>query len=549
MNFFKKHKLIILILALAGFLRVFRITQVPPSLNWDEASLGYNAYSILKTGKDEFGNFLPINLRSFEDYKPALYAYISIPSIALLDLNAFSVRLPSALFGTLTVLLIYLITKEILKPLSSQKSLNSQNPKTLSLISAFLLTISPWHLQFSRAAFEANLGLFWFCLASWLLLVFLENKNYKPLVLSGLSYLLAMYGYHSLRLIVPIFLILVFLVFKKKFIKNWKPLLVSLLISGFLSIPLIWGFFNNGGQARFSSVGFISQQNLLNKSIQYIQADLKRSSLLIWIHNRRFVYLKTFLNNYLSHFNPNFLFINGDLSPRHHISSHGMLYLFQLPLVLWGAFCLAKIPKKSYFLWLWLIASPLASALTIATPHAIRANLMVIPLTILSAIGLWRSYIHLRSKKILLAASGLLLAFFITRYLLQYHLIYPKNTAHDWQYGFSKVVDYLKNHNQENLPVVVSFSDHTFDQPHIFFMFYLKVDPQEYQEKWAHQPFNRFYRSFDNYQFREVIWEKDQNLKDVYIVTNTWGMPSNPRGLVNEISFPNGEVAFKIIRL
>ena len=56
--------------------RVVGLNSSPASINWDEASLGYNAYSLLKTGKDEYGNPWPVALRSFNDYKPALYSYL-----------------------------------------------------------------------------------------------------------------------------------------------------------------------------------------------------------------------------------------------------------------------------------------------------------------------------------------------------------------------------------------------------------------------------------------------------------------------------------------
>src|SRR5437868_4259461 len=98
----KRTTLIILICItlFAGILRLWRLDTVPAGFNIDEAAFGYNAYSILKTGKDEYGTFLPLSLKSFGDYKAAGYAYIDIPFIALFGLNEFSVRLPSAILGS-----------------------------------------------------------------------------------------------------------------------------------------------------------------------------------------------------------------------------------------------------------------------------------------------------------------------------------------------------------------------------------------------------------------------------------------------------------------
>ena len=135
------------IVIIAVVLRLWQLDSVPPSLDWDEASWGYNAYSLLRTGKDEYGKFLPVVTRSLNDYKPALYAYLDVPSIALFGLNDFAVRLPNAIFGILTVLTTYFLVKELFKR------------RDLALLSSFLLAISPWSIQFSRFAHEGMVGL------------------------------------------------------------------------------------------------------------------------------------------------------------------------------------------------------------------------------------------------------------------------------------------------------------------------------------------------------------------------------------------------------
>ncbi|MBI2599051.1 glycosyltransferase family 39 protein [Candidatus Curtissbacteria bacterium] len=106
--------LLLAIILLAAILRFYKLGSTPPSLYWDEASLGYNAYSILKTGRDEHGKFLPTtNFAAFGDYKPPGYIYTTVPSIAIFGLTEFAIRFPSALFGTLTVLLTYLLAKKL----------------------------------------------------------------------------------------------------------------------------------------------------------------------------------------------------------------------------------------------------------------------------------------------------------------------------------------------------------------------------------------------------------------------------------------------------
>ena len=80
------------------------LSNIPIAPDWDEVALGYDAYSIMHTGRDEFGTFLPVALRSFEDYKPALYAYLSIPTVAVFGLTVFAVRLPSVVMGVVGIL-------------------------------------------------------------------------------------------------------------------------------------------------------------------------------------------------------------------------------------------------------------------------------------------------------------------------------------------------------------------------------------------------------------------------------------------------------------
>ena len=144
-----KKVFLIAIILVASVLRLYKLGSVPPSLYWDEASLGYNAYSILTTAHDEHGKFLPLtNFGTFGDYKPPGYIYATVPSIAIFGLSDFAIRFPSAFFGVLTVLLTYFLTKKFFES------------EVVAQVATLFLAISPWHLQFSRGAFEANLGLF-----------------------------------------------------------------------------------------------------------------------------------------------------------------------------------------------------------------------------------------------------------------------------------------------------------------------------------------------------------------------------------------------------
>src|SRR3989337_1727685 len=111
-----KHKVYIalfLIIILAFLLRFYKITSNPPSLNWDEVSIGYNAYSILKSGKDEWNQFLPLHFKSYGEYKLPAQVYISIPGIYLFGLNEFGVRITPVIYGTVTVFIMFFLGRNL----------------------------------------------------------------------------------------------------------------------------------------------------------------------------------------------------------------------------------------------------------------------------------------------------------------------------------------------------------------------------------------------------------------------------------------------------
>ena len=155
---------LVFILLLAGFLRFWQLGTFPVGFTPDEASFGYDAYSILMTGRDQWGHFLPVTLESFGDFKSPLYAYLTIPSVAIFGLNEFAVRFPNAIVGTVSVFILYLLLGEIGKLFKFE----GKKITLLQLSGALLLSISSWHVMMSRGAFEANLITFFLPLGIYL---------------------------------------------------------------------------------------------------------------------------------------------------------------------------------------------------------------------------------------------------------------------------------------------------------------------------------------------------------------------------------------------
>ena len=222
----KSYLLLFGILILASLLRVWALGSVPPSPDWDEVALGYNAYSLLQTGRDEYGEQLPIILRSFGDYKPALYAYLAIPFIGLFGLDTFAVRLPSAIFGILTVLAVFFLIKELAKR------------EDVALLSALVLAISPWHIQFSRVAFETNIGVSLSIFAALFFLYGLRKNIF--LFLSAICLGLGLYAYQSEKVFVPLFALGLIIIFFKELRQVKRNFLIGAVCVGLIiSLPML----------------------------------------------------------------------------------------------------------------------------------------------------------------------------------------------------------------------------------------------------------------------------------------------------------------------
>jgi len=146
-DFFKYS--LYLVFLLSGILRFYNLGHIPVSLNWDEVSHGWNAYSILKTGQDEWGKAFPIaNFRAYGDYPLPLNLYFTIPFIKAFGLNTLAIRLPHVLLGTLTILSSYFVFLGVTKR------------KDISLLGAFFVAIDPWLLFPSRFVLQSNLSVF-----------------------------------------------------------------------------------------------------------------------------------------------------------------------------------------------------------------------------------------------------------------------------------------------------------------------------------------------------------------------------------------------------
>ena len=500
------YVLIAAILLVVAVTRFYKLGEVPVSPDWDEVALGYNAYSILKTGRDEYGTRFPLVLRSYDDYKPPLYVYLAIPSIALLGLTVPAVRLPSAVFGVLAVLGTYYLASEVFSLSVRFRKARDQ----LSLITAFLLAISPWHIQFSRIAFEANIGL---TVNIWGLLYFFKGlRRSGYMYVSAILFGVSLYAYHSERIFVPLIVVLLAVLFRRELWDMKRATLGAVILGILVVAPLVPVLFDKTTLTRLQGTSaFADQTLLLSRSVGKLSEDRAAGNPFGTVFdNRRIVYAQKFIDNYLTHFSVRWLFLTGD-NDRHHAPDSGLLHLWELPFILWGMYAVFRSRGRfAAFLFGWILIAPIPASPTTEVPHAIRTLVFLPTFQIFAAIGISRFVVWIRMRKsvgyrFLAAGIFLVAVFFTVRYLNLYFVHLNLEFSRFWQYGYKQAVAFAKENEHKYKKIVVSTK---LEQPHMFFLFYLQYDPFAYLAQGGTRTggFAETRNAFDIYEFREIDW-------------------------------------------
>ncbi len=554
-NFLKPLYILTLILFLAGLLRLHNLGKVPQSLNWDEVSLGYNANSILHTGKDEYGKFMPVVLRSYDDYKPALYTYLDIPFVGVLGLTEQAVRLPSAISGIAAVGIVYFLVLYLFNKREVEIVGKKIRVEHIALLTSFFLAISPWHIQFSRIAFESNVGLTINLLSVLFFFKGLKSPKFFPIAffLAALN----IHMYQSERVFSPLLMLVLSLIFFKKLLESKKWVIVSLIIAFVTAMPLLIYILNNkNALLRAKGVSVFSEQTLVARSSTKLLEDAASGNGLGKIlDNRRLEYGKAVIAGYLSHYDFNWLFITGDIA-RHHAPFVGLLYIFEMPLILVGIyqFIFLKIDKKyklafaSYF---FLV--PIPASVTSGVPHAVRTLNFEWTFELFAALGCISILVfifHFRHKPISYIFKAFLFVYFIlallniSYYLNQYFVQLNYYYASDWLYGYKEAIHFVDS-IRSNYDKVIVENEVPFDQSYMFFLFYLNVDPSYYQKLGGTNSggFKEEHKGFYNYSFMHLASENVQGKKLLMGKPNDFGAKST---VLKTIYNPDGSAAITI---
>lgn len=545
-----KHKiLIIFILIIASILRLYGLSENPPHLTNDEAALGYNAYSILKTGRDEHGEFLPIIFKSFGDWKPGLYIYLTVPFVALFGLDEFSTRSVGAFSGILAVFLVYLISNKLFPD------------KKFGVWTTLFLTISPWHIHFSRGGWEAGLSLTLTLAGIYFFLRSIKD-NIKYLYFSAIFFSVTLWAYQGAKFSTLIVLLSLLIAFYKDILKfPKKALIISVFLGLIISFPIISSF-TQGKTGRLEIYNIFSYSRPVEIIAEILaQENITQSSLQYNLyHSETLNFTRGILSRYLNHFSGRFLFFEGDWqSKRHSAPNSGMMLSIDIILLIFGfIFLIRNLKNRSIiFLLFWLVLSPLSSALSRDDVHAVRSFSMVIPLVFILSLGACFFTSVIKNKIWLVILLSLYLLNF-TYYLDLYFIHLPKQFAQDWHYGYKQVVKKVSS-LQSNYNEIILKQD--YSQPYIFFLFYQKYDPKKYQENYGKNYISSSNRDvgliskLDNITFRNLNWGQDRGEKGKLFVLDTVKVPikdsSDPKEFkqIDEIKYPNGKIAFRLIEI
>lgn len=541
----KRGKIIIsllIILVVAAAFRFWKITTLH-CMNWDEATFLFNAHSIATNLRDEYGVFLPFQFKSIGDYKFPLFIYMMAPLTKIIGTTVFTVRVIPATLGVVATLVIYKITELVTKN------------RLTAVISAAMLAISPWHLQFTRDGADVGVSTFFTLLGTYLLLrAIIKNKSYLP---AALVFAVSLYTYFGERVFIPLFVTATFWFFKNKIIKNKKHFKKGLVFFFIALIPAGIIMLSSGDQNKFLNTTLFGY----TRSQEYVQTllteDYRSKLLLNLFHSDISDKVLAVADHYLNHFSPSFLFTEGPPDGRQYILGMGMLYLFDLPLILMGLYKVLKGERSQKIILLWLLVAPIPAAITRDVVHARRAINMLYPLIILSATGL-TELILIKNKKLrftILSVFMGLLVYGVSFYILSYSIFTPLRTevgSAGWQCGYKALIDYIESIKSGYDKVVI---DTSYQGPYVYFLLYTNYPPEEYQKQAKLVRDNPQALGegggYANYVFRPIYWPNDRGEKNTLFAGPPERIPDHdiapPNKLLKKLYFDDGEVSWVVV--
>lgn len=538
--------------------RLYLLGEAPHGLYLDEAGQGYSAYSILKTGKDEFGMPYPIVFRSFTDFKTPVYIYLVVPLIPIFGLTKFAVRFPSFFFSILTIPILYFLILQLLQK-TKKHTASLGNSSMIAATSSLLLAISPWHILFGRTNFECNVALLFFLAGS---LAFYKGlKRPWIIILAAILFGLAIPSYHSQRIITPAILVFLFFRFRNILMSpsHIKFSIAGVIVGFIILLPTLTIATTPGFLARAAGL------NIFNHSKQspagYI--DKYNGSLSPIVNNSILLSAKEFASLYTSYFSPRTMFVLGDYGPRSSFPYLSTFFVWQFPFYIWGLYLLIKkreLGELRLFTIALLLISPIPAAVTRDPYSTIRSLPMVIPITIVIALAIVDLYKkisqNVKLKYIFWGISFLTLTYSLLKLYSSVIVLNEYYRGEHWNYGWEEISNVITQLDK-NIPIVV---DNSRSEPYSQLLFFLKFDPTEFQKTNSDGPLSDYYTNMDrnktrllgNIITRPIDWELDL-LTEKYLIGDALAISEQQiknHGLeiIADISYPDRSRAFIIVK-
>lgn len=499
----KKNSLILVgvILVTAIFFRVYEIDVLPLGLNVDEVSQGYNANSLLQTGRDRYGKFLPILFKSYESFQPPLYTYLTIMPTFIFGKGNFSVRLVSVVSHLVVIFLTFLIVRKIFP-----------KNKRFSFLSSFAVAISPWSIFFSRYATEASLGLVLMLGAIYFFLVTEERKT--NLVIALLLLGLSTHAYYTERLVAPLLLLIFLGVYRKFIFKNLKIFLVGVFFYGLLMVPHLFMMKEGAFFRRFDQVTYLSAAAFERNGGAYKEHFFGRLGFT----------LNEFLSQYLAYYSPKNLFFLPDSQGGRSMPDLSVFYSWMILPLLLGVATLIRRPfsQKEKFLALVMLVSVVPAALSTDPFYTLRVFLFLWFVSVFIGYGLDRFYLLVNKRRKWILVFLVLISLSLFDFYRKYFVLFKHERVSNFG-GLDKIVaDYIAPFDDKEVLIDLSERDISTG---LRMAYYLNFSPERFQSEigWAY--LDTYYSSYevekqyllDNVQVRPIVWEKDV-YKDQIIV-------------------------------
>jgi len=469
-------KILLVILFIAFILRFYKLSNIPAGFFFDEATVGVNSYFLSQNLHDEFGNFLPDFIKIGDDFRHVAIFYITTPFIKILGLSEFAVRSATAIFGVGIVVATFLITNII------------TNSKQVSLLAAFLVSVSPWLVNLSRSSNEVIVALFFLLVADIFALLAFKKETKMLFLPAYIFYLFSWFSYSAailLNFLHLSFIVLIFLFFFKKSLSIKTAGLICLI--SFVIFPNLFYWLTSPQkiQGRFNQVSVFAEkgtQLLLEEAIREDGTrDSSRVLLTRFFHNKPNSYFSAITRSYSQYFSGQFLLGKEQLPVRYRIPNTTLIYPVEVLLLIFGLFIVVrKISWGGAFMVFWLLIGPVPAALTTEdTPNMQRAIFMLPSLQIIIALGIngligYKGQIYgflkkTRSKNILIGFIAVIYFYYFASFMHQLLIHQPINKIwyrnSEWKDGSLMIERFSKDYQD-----VVMTKGKT--EPHYYLMFF-----------------------------------------------------------------------------